>query len=41
MVSLMKKKKIEIKLDRKKRYIKCFNKPSDITLIEMVEKYNI
>ena len=34
-------KKIEIKLDRNKRYIKCFKKPLDITLVEILDKDNI
>ena len=36
-----KEKKLEIKLDRNERYIKCFDKPLDVTLIEIIEKDNI
>ena len=36
-----KEKKLEIKLDKNKRYIRCFDKPIDITLIEILEKDNI
>jgi len=32
---------LEIKLNRNKRYIKCFDKPVDITLIEILEEDNI
>ena len=35
------KEKFEIKLDRDNRYIKCFDKPVDITVIEILEKDNI
>ena len=38
---LNEKEKIEIKLDRKERYIKCFNEPLYKTLIEILEKDNI
>ena len=34
-------KKIEIRLDRNKRYIKCFKEPLDVTLIEILDKDNI
>ena len=32
---------IEIKLDKYKRYIRCFEKPIDITIIEILEEDNI
>ena len=35
------KEKFEIKLDRDNRYIKCFDKPVEITLIEILEEDNI
>ena len=31
----------KIKLDRNKRYIKCFDKPIDATLIEIIEEDNV
>ena len=34
-------KKFEIKLDRDKRYIKCFKKPLDVTLIEIIKEDEI
>ena len=34
-------KKIEIKLDKNKRYIKCFQKPLDVTLVEILDEDNI
>ena len=34
-------KDFKIKLDRNKRYIKCFNKPIDVTLIEILKEDNI
>lgn len=36
-----KEEKLEIQLDSKERYIKCFDKPFDITLIEILEKDNL
>jgi len=33
--------KLEIKLDRNERYIKCLDKPVDVTLVEIIEKDNI
>jgi len=36
-----KEKKLEIKLDINERYIKCFDEPLDVTLVEIIEKDNI
>ena len=36
-----KEKKLEIKLDRNERSIKCFDKPLDVTLVEILEKDDI
>ena len=38
---LKKEKKLLIKLDKRERFIKCFEKPVDITLIEILEGDNI
>ena len=38
---LNKEKRFEIKLDENERYIKCFDKPIDVTLIGITEKDNI
>ena len=34
-------KKFEIELDRNKRYIKCFQKPLDVTVVEILDQDNI
>ena len=36
-----KEKNIEILLDRNKRYIKCYDEPLDVTLIEILDEDNI
>ena len=36
-----KEKKLNIKLDRNERYIKCFERPIDATLVEIIEKDKI
>ena len=36
-----KEKNIEIRLDRNKRYIKCYDEPLDVTMIEILDEDNI